>query len=192
MKKRIIDDLRSDDRLKLKALYHLNRKEYLMFGKRYQLREDDLLDIYQEAFIAICQKAKLGKLAEVKCSFKTYLFAIAKYMIYDKIKSQNNLIPLDLLDYVKSQDAKIFEVNNKPELTFQQSLLKEGLSELSNQSRKVLTLFYYRGLSLQEIAEKEGYKSVNVVKATKSRAIKYLKEKVKSAKAKRMRWAVNP
>ena len=49
MKKRIIDDLRSDDRLKLKALYHLNRKEFLAFGKRYQLRADDLLDIYQEA-----------------------------------------------------------------------------------------------------------------------------------------------
>ena len=110
-------------------------------------------------------------------------------MIYDKIKSHKKQIPVNLLDYVKSQDPQEFEINNSPELTFQQRLLKEGLQQLSDQSRRILTLFYYRGLSLQEIAEKEGYKSVNVVKATKSRAIKFLKEKVNSAKnehAKRM------
>ena len=178
MEKHIIDTLQSHDRLKIKTLYSKHRTEFLNFSKKYQIRKEDLVDIYQEAFITVNQKAVRGKLEEIKCSFKTFLFAIAKYMIYDKIKSQNKFIPFDLLDNVESHDPKEFEINDGPELTFQQSLLKEGLKELSEQSRRILTLFYYRGLSLQEIAEAEGYKSVNVVKATKSRALKYLKEKV--------------
>ena len=178
MEKRIIDELKSDQKLKIKSLYFQYRDEFLNFSKKYHLRQEDLVDIYQEAFITMHQKALFGKLSPVKCSFKTYLFAVAKNMIYDKFRLDKKFVQNKSLDHMAHEEPVDFEVSNKVNLTTQQILLREGFRQLSDQSKRIITLFYYRGLSLQEIAELEGYKSVNVVKATKSRAIKFLKEKV--------------
>ena len=52
MEKDAITDLKSDDRLKLKALYNKYRSPFMGFGKRYQLDNAALADIYQEAFLA--------------------------------------------------------------------------------------------------------------------------------------------
>ncbi len=64
-----IRDLMSDDRLKIKALYNLYRSEFLGFGKRYNLTYDDLVDVYQDAFLALRKRALNGKLDEVKIMY---------------------------------------------------------------------------------------------------------------------------
>ena len=191
MKKRYIDDLRSDDRLKLKTLYHLHRNEMLMFGKKYQLSEDDLLDIYQDAFLALRKRALSGQLDTVKCSLKTYLFGIGKHMIYDVLKKRNKRVQFE--DHIISEERSQEESEKfmESELTEQQLLLKSCFGQLSARSQKILTLFYYRGLSLNEIAEMEGYGSVNAVKATKSRCLRILKQKIKEAAAHRTKLSYN-
>ncbi len=88
MDKDAIADLKPDDRLKLKALYHEYREAFLGFGQRYQLDKDALVDIYQEAFLALRKRGISGKLNEVNSSMKTYLFGIGKFMIYDTLKEK--------------------------------------------------------------------------------------------------------
>ena len=67
-----------------------------------------------------------------------------------------------------------------PDPSHEQRLLQQHLKSLGEKCQQLLTLFYYRGLTIQEIMEAENYNSENVVKAAKSRCMKTLKEKIKS------------
>jgi len=53
-----VDILRSDDRLGIKSIYNAHRANFLNFGKRYSLDQDQLADVYQEAFIVLRKHLK--------------------------------------------------------------------------------------------------------------------------------------
>lgn len=175
-----IKNLRSDDRLKLKELYNQYRIEFLNFGKQFNLDQDTLVDVYQEAFLALRKRAIQGKLDTVKSSMKTYLFGICKFKIYDVLKKRKLHVPFrnDLI--IAGEENPEIELDNEQPLTDRQILLRKFLKELGEKCRQVLTLYYYRGLSIKEIAEQAGYNNANVVKAQKSRCLKTLKQLIKS------------
>ena len=66
------------------------------------------------------------------------------------------------------------------ELTTEQLLLQKHFGALGKQCQELLTLFYYRGYTIQEIMEAENYNSENVVKAAKSRCMKTLRERIQA------------
>ena len=180
MDNQAVEDLRSDDRLKIKALYNAYRAEFLGFGKRYKLDQDALADIYQEAFLALRKQAISGKLDEIKSSMKTYLFGIGKFMIYDALREKKKTLPYESNLHLVGEEIPEIELDRANSLTQEQLLLYKYFKELGEKCRQVLTLFYYRGLSIKEIAEMSGYNSTNVVKAHKSRCLKTLKQMINS------------
>ncbi|WP_117885558.1 RNA polymerase sigma factor [Aureibaculum luteum] len=160
-------------------LYTSNRDAFLNFGKKYGLDYDDLVDIYQEAFIALRKYAISGKLNKVKSSLKTYLFGIGKYMIYDRLKELNKTVNYDTLKKVEdSIEVVPFETENE-ELTIEQQLLRSHFKKLGKKCQEVLTLFYSRGLTIDEIVECTNYTNNSVVRSQKSRCIKTLKNMIK-------------
>lgn len=180
MDKEAVKDLKSDDRLKIKALYNRYRAEFLGFGKRYNLNQDALADVYQEAFLALRKHAISGRLDSVQSSMKTYLFGIGKYKIFDVLKEKNHNVPFEANLHIVGEEVEEIEIDEGPPLTQEQFLLRKYFKELGEKCRQVLTLFYYRGLSIIEIAEQAGYDNANVVKAHKSRCLKSLKQKINS------------
>ncbi len=176
MDKTALKDLQSNDRLKLKSLYNQFRAEFLNFGKRYNLDQDSLSDIYQEAFLALRKRAIQGKLDFIESSMKTYLFGIGKFKIYDNIKAKKREVPYESQLHVVGEEVQEIEIETVPELSEKQLLLKKYLKELGEKCRQVLTMFYYRGLNIKEIAEQAGYSNENVVKAQKSRCLKTLRQ----------------
>lgn len=162
-------------------LYMSNRDAFLNFGKKYSLDYDDLVDIYQEAFIALRERAINGKLNEVKSSLKTYLFGIGKFMIYDllKEKKKTTLLDASILSFHKKTEAIEPQIE-KYELTLQQQLLRTHFKKLGKKCKEVLTLFYARGLTIEDIIELTNYTSSSVVRSQKSRCLKTLKEMIKS------------
>ncbi|WP_149274998.1 RNA polymerase sigma factor [Pareuzebyella sediminis] len=176
MDKTALKDLQSDDRLKLKALYNRYRAEFLNFGRRYNLDKDDLADVYQEAFLALRKRAIQGKLNAIDSSMKTYLFAIGKFKIYDALKSKKREIPYETQLHIVEAELPEVEIDTEQPLTEKQLLLRTYLKELGEKCRQVLTMFYYRGLSIEEIAKHAEYKNENTVKAQKSRCLKTLRQ----------------
>ena len=176
MDKNALKDLQSTDRLKLKALYNRYRDEFLNFGRRYNLDKDDLSDVYQEAFLALRKRAVQGKLDAIDSSMKTYLFGIGKYKIFDMIKARKREVSYESQLHVVGDEVIEVEIDNEPQLTEKQVVLQKYLKQLGEKCRQVLTMFYYRGLSIKEIAEHAGYQSENVVKAQKSRCLKSLRQ----------------
>jgi len=165
----------------IEELYTTHKNSFLNFGKKYGLDYDDLVDIYQEAFIALRNHALNGKLTTVKSSLKTYLFGIGKFMIFDLLKEKNKTITLetDVLSAYTNIEQVDIEIENE-ELTLEQQLLKTHFKKLGKKCKEVLTLFYSRGLTIDEIVEFTDYTNGSVVRSQKSRCIKTLKEMIKS------------
>lgn len=178
MDKDAIADLKSDDPLKLKALYNEYRAPFMGFGKRYQLDGASMADIYQEAFLALRKRAISGKLNDVKSSMKTYLFGIGKFMIYDRLKEKKRTTSYEPNLHIADEEIDPIAVIEPNELTNEQALLRKYFKELGEKCQQLLTLFYYRGLSIREIVLLAGYKDENNVKASKSRCLKTLREKI--------------
>ena len=171
-----LTDLKSDDRLKIKAIYNRYRGEFIGFGKRYNLDQDRLADAYQDAFLALRKQAVRGRLDTVESSMKTYLFGIGKFKIFDELKAHKKEVAYEPQMHVVGHEVEEIEINPEPQLTEKQEVLRKYLKELGGKCREVLTMFYYRGLNIKEIAELGGYRNENTVKAQKSRCLKTLRQ----------------
>ncbi len=177
--KDILITLKKGHHQSLEKIYTDYRAAFLQFAKKYDLDSDSLIDIYQDAFIALREHAISGKLDEIKSSVKTYLFSIGKYMIYDHLKKQKKTVSYeDTIGHKEASD--LTEVFQEPTLTTEQQLLRQHFRNLGKRCQEMLTLFYYRGLTIDEITESLGYENKNVVKSQKSRCLKSLKELIKS------------
>jgi len=165
----------------ISKLYNAHRESFLNFGKKYGLDYDDLTDIYQEAFIALREKAINGKLYDVKSSLKTYLFGIGKFMIFDMLKEKKRTTTYQPNFHTTHDTIELISLeNNEDELTIEQSLLKTFFNKLGKKCQEMLTLFYAKGLTIDEIVENSNYTSKSVVRSQKSRCLKALKEMIKS------------
>jgi len=169
-----------ENNTQIKKVYYKHRDVFFGFGKKYRLTDAELADIYQDAFLALRKQALSGKLYDVKSSMKTYLFGIGKHLIFNELKRQKNFIRVRVNN--NNEVAKSHEIvlNRTLELTLEQKLLQENFKKLGKKCKNVLTLFYYRGLTNEEIAQQENYENEAVVRSQKSRCLKTLKEYIKS------------
>ena len=76
-----------------------------------------------------------------------------------------NTIALDFLDGDEPNEMQI--------------QLQKAFVTLGKKCKEVLSLFYYRGYTIDEICTRLNYDNKNVVKSQKSRCIKQLKDKIK-------------
>ena len=177
-----LSELRKGSDKLLRYIYEDNRDKFLNYAKRYNLSEDENIDIYQDAYIIFYNNVMSGKLESFTSSISTYLFSIGKYLIFDQMRKNKKIVGENYdLSRVGEADGQVgtFEVE-RPDLTTEQALLKKHFSELGAKCQELLTLFYYRGFTIQEIMEVENYNSENVVKAAKSRCMKTLRERIQT------------
>ena len=122
--KAVIEALKNRDQTALKRIYSNNRLAFMSFAKKYPITEDDIIDIYQDAIIALRDNAVNGTIDNLKSELKTYLFSIGKYMIYDKLKQQKKMhFVEDTSRFIKNEDEFTFNLNTN-ELTNEQKNYK--------------------------------------------------------------------
>ncbi|MGR3811295.1 RNA polymerase sigma factor [Jiulongibacter sp. NS-SX5] len=152
------------DDLALGKFYKTNRKDFLRFGARYGLPEEELLDIYQDACIVLIENARKGNLKSLKSTVKTYLFGIGKFLIFKRFK--------EAILQTDETPEKAFDPFEKPKIDI-------PLQQLGERCRAILQLFYYHEKKLDDICEELGYKDKNVLKSQKSRCIAQLRALMK-------------
>lgn len=174
--KALIEALKQGNALALKAVYLDNKSAFIGFAKKYSLDQDTVVDIYQDAIIALRDNAINGKLDDLKSELKTYLFGIGKYMVYKTLKQQKKMhLVDDATEIDKLKNTPDFSIELINELTDEQETLRIAFKNLGQKCKEVLTLFYYRGFDLEEIMNELNYTNKDVVKSQKSRCIKSLK-----------------
>ncbi|TYB72495.1 sigma-70 family RNA polymerase sigma factor [Bizionia saleffrena] len=176
-----IEDLQKGSEIIYKKIYENNRARFIHFARRYNLEDDDIIDVYQDAYIAFYTNVMSGKLQALTSSVSTYIISIGKFMIFDRIKRSNKMEIVDFDVRLLQKESKISEtIEMETEaLTTQQRLLKKHFKTLGKQCQELLTLFYYRGYTIKEILSQGDYNTENVVKSTKSRCMKTLRERIK-------------
>ncbi len=177
-----LEDLRIGSDSVLRKVYEENRDKFLNYARRFNLSEDENVDVYQDAYVIFYDNVMNGKIERFTSSISTYLFSIGKYLIFDRMRKNKKTVGSNFdLSIVKDEAASIDHLEiDTPVLTREQQLLRQHFDALGKQCRELLTLFYYRGFTIQEIMESENYNSENVVKAAKSRCMKSLRERIKA------------
>ncbi|WP_166963964.1 sigma-70 family RNA polymerase sigma factor [Yeosuana marina] len=176
MEQHYVDALKTENHFLIKELYNTNRNAFLNFAKQYYIAEMDSIDIYQEAFISLRKHAISGKLYDIKCTLKTYLFGIGKHLIYKKIKENSLRTNFDSAIYKVNDVYDEIQIEIENELTEEQLILQYYFKQLGKSCQQMLTLSFYRGLTNEEIATLEGYESEAVVRSQKSRCLKTLRD----------------
>ncbi len=174
---KILESLKRGDNATLEKIYIDNRVAFINFSKKFGLPEVDALDVYQDAIIAFHENAINGKINSFNSSVSTYLFAIGKFMIFQLLRVDSG-IEFDSNMMIEEKNIE-FDVNLYDEkLTNKQKVIAKHFKMLGERCKEVLSLFYYQGYTLGEIAVILGYSTKNVLKSSKSRCLKQLKEMI--------------
>lgn len=152
------DEILSKDGIE--QLYGLYRARFIGYiQKRYQLREEEIADIYHDSFLLMIDNIRTGKYKQQDASLFTYLLGIGKKRVLKKLQKEieRPLVAGWLSELLPDTDWK-------SALEEASRLVNEGES-VCNQ---ILQLFYWERLSMSEIAGRMGYQSASVAKSKKN------------------------
>ena len=162
--------LRANDKSALELVYNANQAAFINYALGFNIDKSIASDLYQDSIIAMYQNFVMNQLELEKSSIKTYLFGIGKNKIYKFLIKEKRMMtsPSDSLEY----DEINLEEDVPTEL---QIKLSQNLKAISESCQIILKLFYYRGLTIDEIVEQTDYNDSNTVRSHKSRCMKRLK-----------------
>lgn len=159
----------------VESLFKAYHKEFQSWAKKnFSLSEEDRMDIFQDAIIIFYENSLDGKTERLKSSKKTYLFGIAKNLIYSRYREQQRMLIED--DFTLYDRLATEEGMEQIEAEIQR--VEETLSGMEEPCKSILTLFYYYNADLDSIKEQLNYSDKTVLKTQKSRCLKYLKDKL--------------
>ncbi len=159
-------------------LYNSFKDEFINWSAfRYKLDREDALDVFQDVVIGFYENVKQGKLDSLNHKLKTYLFAIGKNLIINRIKYDQRFDhQADPLDNLATNNLAMQEF----EVTDRHRLIIKHLGLLGEPCSSILKLFFYDAFSMEAIAQNLNYKNADVVKSQKLRCINELRKKIKS------------
>ncbi len=155
-----------------KALDYLYKKYYRMMTKIVLSNngtEDEAKDIFQEALLAFWQKAVSGKLV-LTSKISTYLYSICLNLWRKELDRKSRL----------SSDVKDGEEYQSHEQNEKVRIVRECIEELGDTCKKILTYYYFDGLSMNDIAEKLEFANQDTAKTKKYKCKKRLDSLIKS------------
>jgi RNA polymerase sigma factor (sigma-70 family) len=139
----------------------LKRYTMLLLGvcMKYLKDEEEAKDAVQQIFLKVITEIPKYKVE----FFKSWLYMLARNFCLMRIRDRQGRKPIELTDDVVAYE----EMNVKTELFEKDkalSLVEEGLSELNDEQRLCLKLFYFDQKSYQQITDLTGY-NVSQVKS---------------------------
>jgi len=144
-------------------------------------------DLFQDSFLKLWQEIqarriyirdnyawrtdRTGNNRKMSASLKTYLMAIAKYKNYELLREKEI--------YGSELNPTAVRMDEEPDENISEWIVGQCVNELPQRCKKILTLFYYEGKTLDEILEiRQENQSKDGLKTGKSKCMKTLKEKI--------------
>lgn len=155
-----------------RALDYLYKKYYRMMVKLVISNngsEEEAKDIYQEALIVFWQKAVGGNFT-LTSKISTYLYSICLNLWRKELDRKGKLSH-------EEKDSSHFMEDDKEERV---KIINDCINELGDTCRKVLTYYYFDGMSMNEIAEKMDFANPDTAKTKKYKCKQRLDKLIKT------------
>jgi RNA polymerase sigma factor (sigma-70 family) len=174
---KIISDLKNHDMSALQYIYQEYRREFTKWASyKYTIDIEQAQDVFSEAVIDVYNNVIREKYKKSEtASLKSYLFEVGKYKIVN-ILSTERISGTRLKMMANQQDKtvnNIFEQNKNQEIV---NKVKELMELLDIKCRKVLTLYYFHCLSMEEIAREMDFKNDDVAKNKKLKCFRRIQQ----------------
>lgn len=136
----------------------------------------DAKDIFQEALLVLYRKAQEADF-NLTCAPSTYLYSVARYLWKDLRKKRQRETSLDDPNHLPCTDVQS-DLEYHEEMTQKNQLLQQVLQQLGDKCKSILQAYYYQKMSMKEIAQHLGYRSVNSAKTQKYKCLERAKKMV--------------
>lgn len=137
--------------------------------------EEEAKDVFQEAVVLLYDKIKQEDFI-LKSKLQTYLYAVSRNIWLKQLRDKNtNYNTTDISDYENelAEEGKDEDLERR-QLEFEK--MESALEKLGNPCKEILTKFYIKEKSMQEISEQMGYTNANNVKTQKYKCLQRLKK----------------
>ena len=160
-------------------LDQLYRQAFINWAKkRFVATPEYIDDAWQEAMYAFYKQAKSGKLQEMTCSIKSYLFKIGYNWLAKTGRKLRRIWWSDetdaLVKEVVVDDLLIDDIWEDEKI-----ILRAAMEQLSPQCKAMLVMRHFEDMSIEEIMKKFDYKNKNATSASISNCFANLKEIIK-------------
>lgn len=164
----ILEKLHAGDE---KVLEYLYKKYYRMMtrivvtnnGTEYEAK-----DVYQDALIVFWQKAVSGNLV-LTSKISTYLYSICLNLWRKELDRKSKL------KYEEKDEVQYLDQDREERAR----IIRGCIAKLGETCQKVLTYYYFDGMSMSDIAEKLKFGSTDTAKTKKYKCKKRLDQMVK-------------
>ncbi|CAN5529337.1 N/A [soil metagenome] len=159
---------RGDER----ALEYLYKKYYRMMIKLVISNngsEQEGKDIYQEALIVFWQKAVSGKFT-LTSKISTYLYSICLNLWRKELDRKSKLSN-------EEKDGAEYMDDDRQE---RMKIIQDCIEQLGDNCKKILTYYYFDGMSMKDISEKLGLANTDTAKTKKYKCKKKLDQLIKT------------
>lgn len=175
--------------------FYNNSKKYFMnhFNQVF-FDEDQKVEIFQDSFVrlwtqienreisivdnVVCRQQKNGERKPLTCSLNTFLFAIAKNEYRELVRSTKELY---VEEYYESNNPDIiYHSGEDDEAEVKIRVVDECIQMMPPRCLEILTLFYIKGKSLDEIMEIRKDKNTSKIglKSAKYKCMNTLRDKI--------------
>ncbi|MBM2839864.1 MAG: sigma-70 family polymerase sigma factor [Bacteroidetes bacterium] len=168
---RILDQIKKGDEEALVRLYQTNERQVSAFVTRNNGTRDDAEDMLQEALVILWERVRVGRY-EHTAKISTFVYATVKNMWLRRLARARREVVTDM----RNNDTLSDNLTALDEIieTEEAAIVSSALNKLGDPCRKLLLLYYWEELPMDEIAEQMGFANSDTVKSKKYQCKKAL------------------
>ncbi|NJB86924.1 RNA polymerase sigma factor (sigma-70 family) [Lewinella marina] len=160
-------------------LYLHHRDAFVTYAQRQlSATEEDAVDCFQDSVIAFYKNVVSGRLTELRCTIRTYLFSIGKRLVYRRNHQRRREPPTDHESGSNPADELDWSLIDRFEEQHNRKLLQSAMDQLGSPCREILTLYYFHHYPIESITQSVGLPSPGATRIKKMRCLQSLKQLV--------------
>lgn len=187
----------------MNEFYHLATRYFKNSYRSVFTRMDLMEDIFQQSFVKLWTEIETrkifvgeneelfrydrnGNIRKLTCSLNTFLIDIAKNDYRSWLRNDRLTLEDDFESFAHMEEVKSVVWGDESAETLREQIVNSCVLELPPRCKEILTMFYYQGMTLDEIIIARGEKNIskNGLKTGKYKCMESLKAKVRDSFAK--------
>jgi RNA polymerase sigma factor (sigma-70 family) len=162
----IIENIRNGNAEKAVTKLYSNAGTFRRFVKGSGGTKEEAEDLFQDALLVFCKKVSEEDFV-LSSAASTYLLAIAKFMWMDARRKKNKTVKVEIENMENIAEAVEHSQEHERSLQLAQSAIKD----LGERCLELLENFYFRKMSMKEIAVKMKFSSEKIAKNQKYKCL---------------------